>query len=202
VLVHYEHPTPARGHLAGHPEPDWVAGHAPMCMSAAAIRSSAMHPAPTGFSPVRSAGPAGGPSSRSFESLPVDQAVDCIVDECFFTVGQVVGDRKSIDVAAVIWWRDHYRAQFLTAMRRFGNRWMLDESHVKGVGRMLAERAVEYAGDNPAIDQRAAMKAAADAAHYCTLHWRRAARQARRQAGDEATWMAGYYCGEGIAIEV
>jgi hypothetical protein len=137
-------------------------------------------------------------SPRSFGDMPLEEAVDYIVDECFFTVGQAVGDRKSLDVAAVIWWRDHYRRKFLTAMKRFGNRWLLDERNVKGVGRLLAERAVAYAGESPSIDEASAMKAAADAERYCTLHFMRRARHASDQLGQESTWIAGYWCGEGI----
>jgi hypothetical protein len=105
-------------------------------------------------------------------------------------------------VAAVIWWRDHYRAKFLAAMKRFGNRWLVDEQNVKAVGRLLAERAVEHAGQSPSIGQQSAMKAAADAERYCTLHAMRRIRTERARPDEQPAWIAGYWCGDPGVISV
>ena len=64
--------------------------------------------------------------------------VEYVVDECFFTVGQVVGMRMTVEYDAVIWWRDHYRAHDQTPHYRYlrtvlqvltwlrgGDRWVL-----------------------------------------------------------------------------
>jgi len=124
-----------------------------------------------------------------------ERQVEYIVDDCFFTVGQVVGMRTTVDWEAVVWWRDHYRAKFLGAMLAFGNRWLEDRANVTGVGIMLAERAVRYADGKPSIDVEAARKAAADVERYCELHSRRAARASGIPTSDaEPARIAGYWC--------
>jgi hypothetical protein len=128
------------------------------------------------------------------QAAGLEAAVEYVVDDCFFTVGQVVGLRKTVEYDAVIWWRDHYRAKFLGAMRAFGNRWLQDRQNVTGVAMMLAERAVRYSGDRASIDLDSAMKAAADVERYCKLHSRRA-RRARGDASEGAQpRIAGYWC--------
>ncbi len=133
------------------------------------------------------------PHGEQAEDL--ERAVDYIVDECFFTLGQVVGTRKTLDYHAVVWWRDHYRARFLSAMQAFGNRWMADRDNVTGVAFLLAERATRYAGDAASIDVATARRAAADVERYCQLHSSRSAR-AVAAAGDcvERPLLAGYWC--------
>ena len=128
-------------------------------------------------------------------------AVDDIVADCFFSVGQAIGDRKSVDYDAVVWWRDHFRATFLNALARSGNTWTEDRSRVTAVAHLLAERAVRHAGDAPSIDRACAMKAAADAKAYCAIraHGRRAgpstALRAGRALADAASPLhAGYWC--------
>lgn len=128
-------------------------------------------------------------------SCDLEQAVEYVLDECFFTVGQVVGTRKTLDFEAVVWWRDHYRATFLRAMGRFGNQWQKDRHLVTAVSMLMAERAVHYAGDSPSIGAEHARRAAEDAARYCELHSRRQTRRGRQQAGDDAApLLAGYWC--------
>ena len=128
-------------------------------------------------------------------SPEVEQTVDYVVDDCFFTVGQVVGTRKTLDYEAVMWWRDHYRLKFLKAMQTFGDRWLEDRQNVTAVALMLAERAVRYAEDADSIDVASARRAAADVERYCALHSRRAAR-ARGGLSSDATLplVAGYWC--------
>jgi hypothetical protein len=125
----------------------------------------------------------------------LDQEVEYVVDECFFTVGQVVGMRTTIDYGVVRWWREHYRARFLAAMKAFGNRWLQDRDNVTSVAIMLAERAVRYSEGRPSIDCDAAQRAAKDVERYCTLQARR---KARRQASDgresALPRIAGYWC--------
>jgi uncharacterized Ntn-hydrolase superfamily protein len=125
----------------------------------------------------------------------LERQVEYIVDDCFFTVGQIVGMRTTVDYEAVIWWRDHYREKFLAAMMAFGNRWQQDRSNVTSVAIMLAERAVRYSEGKSSIDIESARKAAADVERHCELHARRAARRAGHDSSDaKATRIAGYWC--------
>jgi hypothetical protein len=125
----------------------------------------------------------------------IERAVDYVVDECFFAVGQIVGMRKTVEYEAVIWWRDHFRSKFLAAMRAFGNRWTLDRQIVTGVAFMLGERAVRYAGSEPSIDLSSARKATADVERYCQLHARRHAATLDGTASEGAQpRRAGYWC--------
>jgi len=72
---------------------------------------------------------------------------------------------------------------------------------VKAVGRLLAERAVGYAGESRSIDQRSAMKASADAQRYCALHAMRRMRSERHGVTEQTPWIAGYWCGDpGIVL--
>jgi hypothetical protein len=125
----------------------------------------------------------------------LEHEVEYIVDDCFFTVGQVVGMRTTVDYEAVIWWRDHYRAKFLAAMKACGNRWREDRSNVTGVAIMLAERAVRYSAGRASIDREAAQQAAADVERYCKAHASRRARALNRDTSDDAlARIAGYWC--------
>ena len=134
-------------------------------------------------------------SLSSVEIQELERQVEYIVDDCFFTVGQVVGMRTTVDYEAVIWWRDHYREKFLAAMMAFGNRWMEDRSNVTSVALMLAERAVRYSEGKPSIDAEAARRAAADVERHCELHARRAARRQGQDTSDAAVpRIAGYWC--------
>jgi len=146
---------------------------------------------------------AGAPDALSIDvSLPLadeardlEREVEYVVDECFFTVGQVVGMRMTVDYEAVVWWRDHYRAKFLAAMTAFGNRWVQDRANVTGVAIMLAERAVRYAAGKSSIDCGAARLAAADVQRYCALHAkRRAAALGDDQSDAAPARIAGYWC--------
>ncbi|MBI1873307.1 MAG: hypothetical protein HYS05_05365 [Acidobacteria bacterium] len=135
---------------------------------------------------------------RRFEdSLEFEHAVDYILDDCFFTVGQMVGMRTTVDYDAVVWWRDHFRAKFLAAMLRQGNRWIQDRQNVAAVGWMLAERAVRYAADAqaPSINIDAARKAAVDVERYCQLHAKRRVSALKNGSSDGALpVIAGYWC--------
>jgi len=136
--------------------------------------------------------PAGTPDRTDVHDLAeLERAVEFIVDDCFFAVGQAIGMRTTVDYDAVIWWHDHFRARFLNAMTNFGNRWLLDRQNVTAVAFMLGERAVRYAEGRASIDVDAAMKAAADVERYCKLHSRRAA---RTMGEDAPARIAGYWC--------
>jgi hypothetical protein len=140
--------------------------------------------------------PNGGPDTCSESDVrDLDQEVEYVVDECFFTVGQVVGMRTTIDYDVVRWWREHYRARFLAAMKVFGNRWLQDRANVTSVAIMLAERAVRYSEGRPSIDCEAAQRAAEDVERYCTLQARRKGR-AHAYADSESAppRIAGYWC--------
>jgi hypothetical protein len=126
-------------------------------------------------------------------STGFEAAVDYILDDCFFAIGQVVATRKTLEYDAVLWWRDHYRAKFLRAMAAFGNRWVADRERVTGAALLFGERAVGYAGESPTIDKAAFQRAAADVERFCQLHSKRRA----RSAGDPVTdrpLIAGYWC--------
>lgn len=139
--------------------------------------------------------PAGEPDGIDIhDSVALERAVEFIVNDCFFAVGQAIGMRTTVEYDAVIWWHDHFRAKFLNAMGEFGNRWLVDRQNVTAVAFMLGERAVRYAEGRPAIDIDAAQQAAADVERYCKLHSRRIA----RTMGDDApSRIAGYWCDDG-----
>ena len=122
------------------------------------------------------------------------EAVDDIVNDCFFSVGQAIGGRKALDFEAVVWWREHFRAKFQRTLQRSGNTWREDRHRVTAVAHLLAERAVRHAGERPSIDLPCAMKAAGDVEAYCAL---RAGGRRRRSpvAADSASPLhAGYWC--------
>lgn len=123
-----------------------------------------------------------------------ERAVEYIVDECFFAMGQAIGMRTTVDYDAVIFMRDHYRAKFLAAMQAFGNRWAQDRQNVTGVALMFGERAVRHAGDRTSIDLESVRKAAADVERYCKLHSRRAARSGDPTSEGAQSRIAGYWC--------
>ena len=140
-------------------------------------------------------------SPDAFLDSPVAQElerqVEFILDDCFFTLGQVVGMRTTVDYEAVTWIRDHFRVKFLAAMTAFGNRWAQDRANVTSVVMMLGERAVRYAEaeGKPSIDVDAARRASADVERHCALHARRAARAQGLDPSDPgAVRQAGYWC--------
>lgn len=89
------------------------------------------------------------------EEQAAEEAVEYVLNDCFFAVGQVIGMRTTVGYDAVVWWHDHFRSNFLDAMRRHGDRWLQDRESVTGVGWMLAERAVRYAAGRDTIDKAA-----------------------------------------------
>ena len=124
-----------------------------------------------------------------------ERAVEAILDDCFFALGQSIGMRMTVDYDAVMFIRDHFRARFLVAMRHFGNRWSQDRQNVTGVAMMLGERAVRYAGDRSSLDLESVRQAAADVQRYCKLHSRRAGRANASTEGSQSR-IAGYWCGD------
>ena len=127
------------------------------------------------------------------ESPALEEAVEYVLGDCFFAVGQTIGMRTTVDYDAVIWWHDHFRAKFLAAMRRQGNRWLQDRENVTGVGWMLAERAVRHAGGRSSIDVDAARRAAADVERYCEIRSKRASQDKDGDARADSR-IAGYWC--------
>lgn len=124
----------------------------------------------------------------------LERAADCILDDCLFAMGQVVGMRMAIDYDAVIWIRDRYRAKFLRAMDAFGDRWPSDRDNVASVAFMMGERAVRYAAGHPSIDLEAVKRAAADVERYCQLHSKRRARAQGLDVSSDLPRIAGYWC--------
>ena len=122
----------------------------------------------------------------------LEDVVEYVLADCFCAVGQTIGMRITVDYDAVVWWHDHFRAKFLAAMRRHGNRWLRDRETVTGVGWMLAERAVRHAAGQNSIDVDAARRAAADVERYCEIRAKRAQAGGRDSAGSPR--LAGYWC--------
>lgn len=122
----------------------------------------------------------------------LEKAVECVLADCFFAVGQSIGMRTTVEHEAVVWWHDHFRAKFLAALRR-GNRWRQARENVTAVGWMLAERAVRHAAGRDSIDIEAARRAAADVERYCQHLARRAVRLGKGSPRAESR-LAGYWC--------
>lgn len=139
--------------------------------------------------------PAIGAAAATARDADLETAIDFILDDCFFSVGQAVGDRKKVEHAAIVWWRERYRVKFLRAMKAFGNTWLTDRSRVTAVCHLLGERAVEHAGGNPTIDLESAAQASRDVEHFCVKH---AIRRNRRLGEpidrDRPEIFAGYWC--------
>jgi hypothetical protein len=131
---------------------------------------------------------------RMSDARNLERDVEYVVDDCFFTVGQVVGMRMTVEYDAVIWWRNHYRAKFLAAMKTHGNRWVGDRANVTAVAIMLAERAVRYSEGQTSIGCDAAQKAAADVERYCQLHAQRKTRSLDTDHNEAPARIAGYWC--------
>ena len=127
------------------------------------------------------------------EEQALEEAVEYVLGDCFFAVGQTIGMRMTVDYDAVVWWHDHFRTKFLAAMQRQGNRWLQDRENVTAVGWMLAERAVRHADGRNSIDVEGARRAAADVERYCQLHAKRA-EQAGGGDGTVSPRLAGYWC--------
>ena len=123
----------------------------------------------------------------------LEEAVEYVLGDCFFAVGQTVGMRMTVDYDAVVWWHDHFRAKFLAAMRRHGNRWLEDRDNVTAVGWMLAERAVRHAAGRDSIDVASARRAAADVERYCEARSKRTARSMGPKV-DPNPRLVGYWC--------
>ena len=138
-----------------------------------------------------------GTAAVGTKSGPADQAleeaVNYVLSDCFFAVGQTIGMRMTVDYDAVTWWHDHFRKKFLAAMHRQGNRWLEDRENVTAVGWMLAERAVRYAGDRDSIDVGVARRASADVERYCEIRSKRA-EQAGESVPETRSRLAGYWC--------
>ena len=130
--------------------------------------------------------------SGSADQSP-EEAVEYVLADCSFAVGQAIGMRITVDYDAIVWWHDHFRQKFLAAICRHGPRWLQDRENVTAVGWMLGERAVRHAAGQTSIGVDAARRAAADVERHCQLHSKRAAQRGER--GAEANpRLAGYWC--------
>ena len=67
-----------------------------------------------------------GEAGSTTKGRALEEAVEYVLGDCFFAVGQTIGMRMTVDYEAVVWWHDHFRAKFLAAMQRQGNRWLQD----------------------------------------------------------------------------
>ena len=133
-------------------------------------------------------------SAPVVESGATGAAVDDIVNDCFFSVGQAIGGRKALDFEAVVWWRNHFRTRFLGRLQRTGNTWREDRHRVTAVAHLLAERAIRHAGEQPSNDRACAMKAAGDVEAYCALRAGRHGRRAPAPVDSASPRHAGYWC--------
>ena len=127
------------------------------------------------------------------DSLSPEEAVEYVLADCSFAVGQTVGMRTTVDYDAIVWWHNHFRTKFLTAIRRQGNRWLQDRQNVTAVGWMLGERAIRHADGRDSINVDAARRAAADVERYCETRSKRTARSTDRDA-EANPRLAGYWC--------
>ena len=107
--------------------------------------------------------------------------IDAILNECLLAAGQGIGSEKSVDFAAVVWWRDRYRQFFEHAITVRGNSWAADRHRVTAVGRFLGQRALHHAADSPAIDLRAVALASRDVETGCQMNAAREASGAPRE---------------------
>ena len=146
-------------------------------------------PSAGGVPPTEPAGTERG----GIELHALEEAVQYVLADCFFAVGQAIGMRMTVDYDAVVWWHDHFRERFLSAMRCHGNRWQQDRENVTAVGWLLAERAVRHADGRASIDVEAARRAAADVARYCQIRSKRGQEHAVRVKADQPR-QAGYWC--------
>ena len=127
------------------------------------------------------------------ETADLEKAVAYVLADCFFAVGQTVGMRTTVDYEAVVWWHNHFRAKFRSALQCRGNRWEQDRETVTAVGWLLAERAVRHAAGSDSIGIDAARRAAADVERYCQHRSRRAARGSEA-SGADGSRLVGYWC--------
>lgn len=144
--------------------------------------------------PVRNTTVTVAASAAPHVSEEMAREVNYILADCALALGQSIGMRMTIDYEAVKFAREHFRTKFLAAMRAFGNRWLEDRQIVTGVVMMLGERAVRYADGRDSIDLESVRKAAADVERYCTLHARRASREAGPAHEGGLARIAGYWC--------
>ena len=151
-------------------------------------------PRPVGHADTSPAPASGrnGPESAS-EMQFLEEAVEYILADCAFAVGQAIGMRTTVDYDAIVWWHNHFRTKFLAAMRHSGNRWFQDRENVTAVGWMLGERAVRHAADRASIDVDAVRRAAADVERYCEIQAKRAAQADDCDTGSSPR-LAGYWC--------
>jgi hypothetical protein len=99
--------------------------------------------------------------------------LDYMLADCFFAVGQAVGDQKHVEYDAIVWLRDRYREKFHHAITVLGNSWDDDRTRVMAVSRWLGHQAVSRAGDQRSIDQVVAAAAAAEIEAGCAMSARR-----------------------------
>ena len=132
-------------------------------------------------------------ATSTTDTQSLQEAVEYVLADCSFAVGQTIGMRMTVDYDAIVWWHDHFRAKFLAAIRRHGNRWLSDRENVTAVGWMLGERAVRHAAGRDSIDVDAARQAAADVERYCEARSKRAVQAGDRDADANAR-LAGYWC--------
>ena len=59
-----------------------------------------------------------GAEADGLDHQAVEEAVQYVLADCFFAVGQTIGMRMTVDYEAVVWWHDHFRAKFVAAMHR------------------------------------------------------------------------------------
>jgi hypothetical protein len=101
--------------------------------------------------------------------MSVDQ-IDAIVNDCLLAAGQGIGTEKSVEFAAVAWWRERYRRFFLHAITVLGNSYEADRPRVTAVGRYLGQRALFHAAASPSVDLRAAELASRDVETGCRMN--------------------------------
>mgnify|MGYP000924652199 CR=1 FL=1 len=124
-------------------------------------------------------------------SLAVAELAECIVADCFLSVGQAIGLRATLEFDAVQWLHEHFRRKFTAALGHHGNRWLDDRAVVTAVAGLFAERALRHAGEASSVSLDAVRQAAADVERYCRAH---ASRRSARTSEGATALIAGYWC--------
>ena len=94
-----------------------------------------------------------GAEAGGLDHQAVEAAVQYVLADCFFAVGQTIGMRMTVDYEAVIWWHDHFRAKFLAAMHRPSREPVVGGPRERDRGRVDARRARSSARRRCGLDR-------------------------------------------------
>lgn len=98
-----------------------------------------------------------------------EHEVDLILDDCFFSVGQMMSTQEGVDYDAIVWLRDRYRARFLRTITETAQVWPQDRDRLTAVSRYLGQRVVHHAAGRRVIDTTCVSQASADVEAGCRM---------------------------------